>query len=159
MAPMADPVDTPPAPPPGPLKKAGTIVLGILAVAVVGYGLWLEVLGMTHPFAYAFGRTAQGQVLSTHTFRFSLWAWVRYQDEGAITHEAEVQMIDAFNAEVVPGATVTVHYFPWLTSSPCINNHWVPDYIGAIAFLILGLVVLILPFGLWAKLTAKRTAV
>ena len=145
--------------PVGTVKKAGQIVFGVLALVLVTWGLWLEVRSMARPFAYFFGRTAQGTVLSTHTFRMSLWATVRYPDAAGRTIETETQVLDFFDADLTAGADVTVHYLPWLTSEPCVNRHVIPDLLILIVYGVLGLLVLILPFGLWQTLTRKRTSV
>lgn len=145
--------------PPGMLKKAGYVLLALIMLPLMVWGLWRGVLGMTYPLAYAFGHTAPGQVLSTSTWRMSRSVRVQYQDATAVDHTVKVDVLEFFSGELVPGAVVTVHYFPWLTSSPCLNGHWFAGLYTFLIWIVLAIGGLILPFVLLSKLTAKRTAV
>lgn len=143
----------------GGLKKAGQVLFGIVCLGLLVFGLWQEVLALTRPFAYYFGHTAPGRVESSTTFRMSRWVTVDYTDDAAKEHEVSVKVIDFFDADVADGKDVTVHYFPWLASHPCLNGHWIDDPFTLLVWAVLIVLALLVPFGLWGKLTVKRTAV
>lgn len=142
----------------GFFKKAGAWILLVAVGGVIVYGLWMQLVCMTRPFAYVFGKTAQGTVTSTNTFRMSLWADIDFTDAAGKAREVDAKVLDIFDGELKPGATVTVHYFPWLASGAFPNGHVIDDLYTLGAWGIVAFILVAVIGSLWTKATTKRTS-